>query len=145
MKSPQLLFQPRPNLGPSASFCLASAARLLLWRRRATSRRRHADARDPSRPRPVGHRTPAPVREPPLAAGGSPSPGPGTDPVFDSWADSVLSTLTLEEKAGQLIMPWVLGDFAPEGSASRERISEMVEELGSGGSSYPWDLPPKWR
>ncbi len=54
-------------------------------------------------------------------------------PVFDSWADSVLSTLTLEEKAGQLLMPWVLGDFAPEGSASRERISEMVKDMDVGG------------
>jgi len=54
-------------------------------------------------------------------------------PVFDSWADSVLSTLTLEEKAGQLLMPWMLGDFAPEGSASQERISEMVEDMKVGG------------
>lgn len=53
--------------------------------------------------------------------------------VFDSWADSVLSTLTLEEKAGQLLMPWVLGDFAPEGSASRERILEMVRDMDVGG------------
>lgn len=58
---------------------------------------------------------------------------PGTLPVFDSWADSVLFTLTLEEKAGQLLMPWVLGDFAPEGSASRERISEMVRDMDVGG------------
>jgi len=54
-------------------------------------------------------------------------------PLFDSWSDSVLSTLSLEEKVGQLIMPWVLGDFAPEGSVSRERILEMVEEVGVGG------------
>ncbi|MCJ7628259.1 MAG: glycoside hydrolase family 3 protein, partial [Longimicrobiales bacterium] len=54
-------------------------------------------------------------------------------PLFDSWADSVLSTLTLEEKAGQLLMPWVLGDFAPEGSASRERILEMVRDMDVGG------------
>jgi beta-N-acetylhexosaminidase len=50
-----------------------------------------------------------------------------------SWADSVLSTLTLREKAGQLMMPWVLADFAPEGSASHQRIVEMVEEQGVGG------------
>jgi beta-N-acetylhexosaminidase len=30
-------------------------------------------------------------------------------------------------------MPWVLGDFAPEGSASHERVVEMVEEQGVGG------------
>jgi len=54
-------------------------------------------------------------------------------PVFDSWSDSVLSTLTLEEKAGQLLMPWILGDFAPEGSASHRRIAEMVEANQVGG------------
>ena len=50
-----------------------------------------------------------------------------------SWADSVLSTLTLREKAGQLMMPWVLADFAPEGSSGHQRIVEMVEEQGVGG------------
>jgi len=54
-------------------------------------------------------------------------------PPFGYWADSVLSTLSLEEKAGQLIMPWVLGDFAPEGSAGSRRIVELVEGLGVGG------------
>jgi beta-N-acetylhexosaminidase len=45
----------------------------------------------------------------------------------------VLFYLTLEEKAGQLIMPWVLGDFAPDGSASQERILEMIEGTKIGG------------
>ncbi len=58
---------------------------------------------------------------------------PEPQPVFESWADSVLSTLSLEEKAGQLLMPWVLGDFAPEGSTSQQRITQMVEEVGVGG------------
>lgn len=50
-----------------------------------------------------------------------------------SWPDSVLATLTLREKAAQLMMPWVLSDFAPEGSASHERIVGMVEGEGVGG------------
>ena len=41
--------------------------------------------------------------------------------------------MTLEEKAGQLLMPWVLGDFAPEGSEGFERIAEAVREDGAGG------------
>lgn len=49
------------------------------------------------------------------------------------WADSVLASLTLEEKAGQLLMPFVLGDFAPEGSPGHRRMMEAVEELGVGG------------
>ena len=54
-------------------------------------------------------------------------------PTFDSWADSVLYTLTVEEKAGQLLMPWILGDFAPQGSASWARVQEMVENHKIGG------------
>lgn len=50
-----------------------------------------------------------------------------------SWAEYTLNELTLREKAGQLIMPWVLGDFAPEGSASHDRIAQYVEEQEVGG------------
>jgi beta-N-acetylhexosaminidase len=51
----------------------------------------------------------------------------------ESWAERTLAALTVEEKAGQLIMPWVLGDFAPEGSESHERIFSMIEKSKVGG------------
>ena len=70
-----------------------------------------------------------------------PPPLPLPAPVFDSWADSILSTLSLREKAGQLIMPWVLSDFAPEGSSSSRRIVEMVEEQGVGGVIFSVGSP----
>ncbi len=67
-------------------------------------------------------------------------PRPQPQPVVQApapppfpWADSVLATLTLEEKAGQILMPFVLGDFSPEGSSAERRIAQMVEELGVGG------------
>lgn len=41
--------------------------------------------------------------------------------------------MTLEEKAGQLLMPWMLGDFAPAGSEDFERIAEAVRDDGVGG------------
>ena len=50
-----------------------------------------------------------------------------------TWAERTFQDLTLRERAGQLIMPWVLGDFAPEGSPSHERIAEYVERQGIGG------------
>ena len=50
-----------------------------------------------------------------------------------SWAERTLEELTLEEKAGQLLMPWVLGDFAPEGSEGHERIFNFIEERKIGG------------
>ena len=61
----------------------------------------------------------------PGAAASSDEPG--------AWATSVLESMTLEEKAGQLLMPWMLGDFAPEGSEDYERIAQAVREDGVGG------------
>lgn len=57
------------------------------------------------------------------------------EPPIDlrSWAERTLGEMTLEEKAGQIIMPWVLGDFAPEGSASHNRIVGYIEEHHIGG------------
>ena len=50
-----------------------------------------------------------------------------------AWVERTLREMTVREKAGQLIMPWVLGDFAPEGSASHDRVLEYIEEEGLGG------------
>ena len=51
----------------------------------------------------------------------------------ETWVERTLIGLTLRQKVGQLIMPWVLGDFAPEGSPSHDRILEYIEEQGIGG------------
>ncbi|MGB0542958.1 MAG: glycoside hydrolase family 3 protein [Longimicrobiales bacterium] len=56
------------------------------------------------------------------------------EPVQErSWAERTLDDLTLEEKAGQILMPWVLGDFAPEGSESHERVVSFIEDRKVGG------------
>ena len=75
-------------------------------------------------------------------------PAPSLETIFDSvasadagvpevssgtWAEQTLDGLTLEEKAGQILMPWVLGDFAPEGSESHQRIFSFIEEQKIGG------------
>ncbi len=54
-------------------------------------------------------------------------------PRIRSWAERTFLQLTLREKVGQLIMPWVLGDYAPEGSPSHERVAEYVHNQGIGG------------
>ena len=51
----------------------------------------------------------------------------------EAWVERTLSGLTLRQKVGQLIMPWVLGDFAPEGSPSHDRMLEYIEDQGIGG------------
>ena len=55
------------------------------------------------------------------------------EPDMRSWAQRRLDEMTLEEKAGQLMMPWVLGDFAPEGSDSHERVFRFIEDQKVGG------------
>lgn len=55
----------------------------------------------------------------------------GSEP--GAWTEAMLAEMTLREKVGQLIMTWVSGDFAPEGSASFERVRRMIEDHGIGG------------
>ena len=50
-----------------------------------------------------------------------------------AWAERTLASLTLEEKAGQLVMPWILGDFVAKGDEDDERVLGYVRELGIGG------------
>jgi beta-N-acetylhexosaminidase len=47
--------------------------------------------------------------------------------------ESILAQMSLREKAGQMIMPVILGDYTPEGSASFDRIVRLVTEEGIGG------------
>lgn len=66
----------------------------------------------------------------PVGEGGGAPAGEAEVPA--TWAESTLAAMTLREKAAQMIMPWVIGDFAPAGSASRERVLQYVRE-GVGG------------
>jgi len=49
------------------------------------------------------------------------------------WAAATLASLSLREKVGQMIMPVVLGDYTPEGSAAHDRVVELIERQGIGG------------
>ena len=49
------------------------------------------------------------------------------------WAQRTLDGLTLREKVGQLMMPWVLGDYPPEGSASHQRMLDYIDKQKIGG------------
>ncbi|GIS80771.1 MAG: hypothetical protein CM1200mP14_23370 [Gammaproteobacteria bacterium] len=63
----------------------------------------------------------------------------------EAWVERTLTGLTLRQKVGQLIMPWVLGDFAPEGSPSHDRILEYIEDQGIGGVIMSVGSPTKLR
>ncbi|MEQ8330985.1 MAG: glycoside hydrolase family 3 N-terminal domain-containing protein [Longimicrobiales bacterium] len=83
--------------------------------------------------------TVADTTPPPAVVDEAPPPDPDpaptvTGPVAEpgTWTESVLAEMTLEEKVGQMIMPWVIGDFAPKGSDSHDRTARYVED-GIGG------------
>lgn len=50
-----------------------------------------------------------------------------------AWVDSAMGALSLRDRAAQLVWPWILGDYVPEGSAEWERLSRMVTEHHVGG------------
>ena len=50
-----------------------------------------------------------------------------------TWADSVLATMTLREKAAQMVWPTVLGDYTPGDSPSWRRISDYIRRDKVGG------------
>jgi beta-N-acetylhexosaminidase len=60
---------------------------------------------------------------------------PGSDRPADAlpWAERTLRDMTVRQKAGQLMMPFVLGDYAPEGTRSHDRVLEMIAEHEIGG------------
>ena len=60
---------------------------------------------------------------------------PGVEKEVDarSWSLMVLGEMMLEEKVAQMVMPWVLGDFSPEGSEDHKRLTAMIDSFGIGG------------
>lgn len=49
------------------------------------------------------------------------------------YADSVLATLSLRQRAAQMVWPWVLGDFVPEGTPQWNRLRSWFAEEEMGG------------
>ncbi len=81
-----------------------------------------------------GAAAPSPEPEPPSAAV-SPEPDDLRAAWYDGrdWVERTLATLTLEEKVGQLMMPFIFGDYAPAGTGAARRARTMVEEQLVGG------------
>ncbi len=56
------------------------------------------------------------------------------DTVADArWADSVLKTLTLRQKAAQMVWVWTLGDYTATDATAYTNIERQVRELELGG------------
>jgi beta-N-acetylhexosaminidase len=74
---------------------------------------------------------------------GGARPGTGAPLPADArrWVDQTLASLTLREKAGQLIMPWVGGDYVAQDSPEFDRLAQWVESNGIGGMVISVGLP----
>jgi beta-N-acetylhexosaminidase len=81
----------------------------------------------------------APAGSYPVPASGttivsSMEPARPADPAGDTrWADSVLATLSLRDKAAQMVWPWVLGDYTPDDEANFRRIQGLFRDQHLGG------------
>lgn len=60
-------------------------------------------------------------------------PRPASELTPEAWAERELASMTLRQKVGQMVMPFVLGTYAPKGSAEHARLREWVEEHEVGG------------
>jgi len=51
----------------------------------------------------------------------------------DEWADQQLARLTLRQKVGQLVMPWIGGEYLAVDSDAYDRLRQWVVDYGIGG------------
>jgi len=65
-------------------------------------------------------------------AGNVPAPQSSV-PSRELWVDSVLSQLTLREKAAQMVWPTVLGDYTPGDSPQWRRLTRYIQNEKVGG------------
>lgn len=54
-------------------------------------------------------------------------------PVAGDWAEHTLRDLTLRQKAAQLVMPRIGGEYVPFATGAYERMRHWVQDLGVGG------------
>jgi beta-N-acetylhexosaminidase len=53
--------------------------------------------------------------------------------ISSRWTDSVLASLTLREKAAQIVWPWVLGDYVSGDSPQWRRLTQYIQQDKVGG------------
>jgi beta-N-acetylhexosaminidase len=62
-----------------------------------------------------------------------PASRPSTVVPSNAWADSTLRTLSLRQKAAQLVWPWILGDYVGAETSEWARLRRLVTEDSVGG------------
>jgi len=71
----------------------------------------------------------------------TPGASAALSPADRRWVERTLQSLTLREKVGQLVMPWVGGDYAAVGSPEFEQVRKWIEEDRVGGLVLSIGLP----
>ncbi|HEV7837016.1 MAG TPA: hypothetical protein VGO75_03035, partial [Gemmatimonadaceae bacterium] len=66
-------------------------------------------------------------------AGTTTGGNPTSSAVSSRWTDSVLASLTLREKAAQIVWPSVFGDYVSGDSPQWRRLTQYVEQEKVGG------------
>src|SRR5438067_4222842 len=68
-----------------------------------------------------------------------------TDTALDAtqrrWVDSTLATLSLRDRVGQMVMVWMLGDYANTGDSAYAEVIRWVERDHIGGVSMSLGTP----
>ena len=68
------------------------------------------------------------------ASAGAPSgSAPTASKSGTAWADSVIASMSVRDRVAQLVWPFVLGDYVPEGNEGWARIRRLVTEQHVGG------------
>ena len=57
------------------------------------------------------------------------------------WVDSVLATLSLRDRVGQMVMVWVLGDYTSNGDSSFAEVRRWIQQDHIGGVSMSLGTP----
>jgi beta-N-acetylhexosaminidase len=78
---------------------------------------------------------PAATRSPEQASSAVTGAGPGPSAVkgANAWVDSVMATLSLREKAAQMVWPTVLGNYTPGDSREWRRVQHEIQTEKVGG------------
>lgn len=63
------------------------------------------------------------------------------DAEAEAWVERTLASLTLREKAGQIVFPWTGGEYVATDSPEMDRLLEWVERDGIGGIVISIGLP----
>lgn len=69
------------------------------------------------------------------------APAPAADTGAGEWVERTLASMSLREKVGQMVMPWVGGDFVSTDSREFDALAEWVEREEVGGLILSVGLP----